>query len=649
MADQTYRALLIANSTFPKDRDNLPDLEGPRNDTAVLRDVLCDDAVGLFPSDNIRLVIEREMSEIMLEVEEFLVSASSRDTLLLYYSGHGVLDETNDLYFCARDTRTTRLGASALSASWVSSRIDRSAAGATVIVLDCCHAGAFKGGAIAPPLAGAGRFVVSSVRASELASDTDARNHASIFTSTLVEGLRRGVEDLDHDGFVKLTDLYNYVYEKLSVTGRQLPQKRFSGTGDVPMALRPKNVGGELPSRPPELDVSQSRLDLGDVWSDEAARSERVMVINRGGGSLDWKAASAAPWLTLESDSSGVTMHLAPQLGPNEADVIVHDAVTDTAKTIHVSVNVRERSLGATTERDGSSAPPPRPDRRRLLVAGGLAALVVAVLLALVLWRPWDSGSASSTTTTTPTTAVPLAVDAGRTSCAAGACTTDPITFTVNDVDASAAKAVVTVPGDAEFTDIHGFTQAGIGTAQWQFAADDTWNIGDYRVVFDYNGRQSAAQTFTLTAVPGSFGIIQQLDAAIIAKDYDRARSIDDGLTHLSDDDIASTYSYPWARIMADPTQIGATTSGLDGAYLAYTVGSSGIEGVRVDCERWDFHDGRVTTRARGTAQTFDISTGPFDVGTIRAKVNAGCPATTTAATTTTGAARPPTSPATTG
>src|SRR5262245_19670244 len=130
MADQTYRALLIANSTFPKDRDNLPELEGPRNDPAVLRDVLCDDAVALFPSDNIRLVTERDMSEIMLEIEDFLVSATSRDTLLLYYSGHGVLDETNELYFSARDTRTTRLGASAISASWVSSRIDRSAAGA---------------------------------------------------------------------------------------------------------------------------------------------------------------------------------------------------------------------------------------------------------------------------------------------------------------------------------------------------------------------------------------------------------------------------------------------------------------------------------------------------------------------------------------
>ncbi len=634
MRDQTYRALLIANSTFPRDRDNLPELEGPRNDPAVLRDVLCDDAVGLFASDNIRLVTEREMSEIMAEVEDFLASASARDTLLLYYSGHGVLDETNELYFCARDTRTTRLASSAVGASWVSSRIDRSAAGATVILLDCCHAGAFKGGAVAPPLAGAGRFVVSSVRASELASDTDARNHASIFTSTMADGLRHGVEDLDHDGFVKLTDLYNYVYAKLSTTGRQLPQKRFSGTGDVPMALRPKTR--ELPSRPPELDVSQERFELGDVWSGDPRPPERFSVINRGGGSLDWRAETTAPWLTLDQDSSGVTMHLHPEVGGNEADVLVHDAATGATKTVHLSVQVHERPPQPSPDGDdggdgggnGGEGGGGGPDWRKIGIAAGVAGLVVALLVALVLWRPWDGGS-SATSTTTPSTLTPLEVSPGRTSCSADSCATEPITFTVQGVDPNAVTALITYPGGGELTDYRSFKAAGGGRATWTFLARDADAIGEYEVIFDYDGHQSAPQKFSVEPVDGSFSIIQELDAAIVAKDYERARELDDGLTRATDDQIQSEYASPWIRILADPSQISATASVLDGAYVALSISGGEIDWARVDCERWDFHGDGVTARGRPTPQLrFELTEKPLDIDIIRGAVNDRCPAT---------------------
>ena len=99
----TYRALLVANSTFPDDADNLPELEGPRNDAALLRDALCDRSYGLFASDNVRLVQERTMADVLREVEDFLRSASRQDTLLLYYSGHGVLDQSDEFFLCAHE------------------------------------------------------------------------------------------------------------------------------------------------------------------------------------------------------------------------------------------------------------------------------------------------------------------------------------------------------------------------------------------------------------------------------------------------------------------------------------------------------------------------------------------------------------------
>ena len=82
MNGDAYKALLIANSTYPNDAHNLPDLEGPRNDPALLRDALSDDRYGLFPSHSVRLVVERTMAEVLREAEEFLRSASRQDTVL---------------------------------------------------------------------------------------------------------------------------------------------------------------------------------------------------------------------------------------------------------------------------------------------------------------------------------------------------------------------------------------------------------------------------------------------------------------------------------------------------------------------------------------------------------------------------------------
>jgi hypothetical protein len=75
VVDDTYHALLIANSTFPADGHNLPDLEGPRNDPSLLREALCDRTAGLFLPDQVRVATERTTSEVLREVEDLLLGA----------------------------------------------------------------------------------------------------------------------------------------------------------------------------------------------------------------------------------------------------------------------------------------------------------------------------------------------------------------------------------------------------------------------------------------------------------------------------------------------------------------------------------------------------------------------------------------------
>ena len=269
MSTPTYRALLIGNSTYPSDPGNLPDLEGPRNDLSLLRDALSDERYGLFPSDNVRLVAERTMPEVLREIEELLRSTTSRDCVLVYYSGHGRLDQSNDFYLCTRDTHADFLRSTAVNAATVSKMIDESAAGTTIILLDCCHSGAFKAGDdVAQRLAGGGRFVITSCRTGELANDADVQNHASMFTHWLVEGLRGGATDEDGDGLVGLEGLYDFLFSRLRELGRPTPQKRFSGSGDVPIALeKPFGATGDRTRRAHRADLGgadSGRFSCGD-------------------------------------------------------------------------------------------------------------------------------------------------------------------------------------------------------------------------------------------------------------------------------------------------------------------------------------------------------------------------------------------------
>ncbi|HWC69259.1 MAG TPA: caspase family protein [Acidimicrobiales bacterium] len=374
MTTRTYRALIVANSTFPSDPHNLPELEGPRNDPALLRDALCDRTAGLVPADNVRLVTERTMSEVLREVEDFLHSASRQDTLILYYSGHGVLDQSNELFLCTRDTRSDRLRSTAVKASDVGEMIDASSAATTVILLDCCHSGRFKGGDVPATLAGRGRFVVTSSRSGELANDTDTRNHASLFTHHLVRGILDGAEDRDGDGVVNLSDLYEYVHAALTDQGRQVPQKRFEGDGDVPIALRtsttvahpqPELLDPALVA--PVLDVPETTIDLGEIDSDEVLPPERIAVVNRGGGELEWTVESSASWVEPVAHERDVVLQLRPVPGPNRANVYIRDTRTGVIKTVRVSVRMRSPVAAPAT-------PPIRPST---VVVGTLVAAPV--------------------------------------------------------------------------------------------------------------------------------------------------------------------------------------------------------------------------------------------------------------------------------
>lgn len=233
-----YRALLIGNSNYPADEHNLAPLKGPANDVGAVRRALVDTNTGLFADTDVTTVTEATSPEALRAMGRFFTSAERHDVLLLYFSGHGKLDLSGRLHLCMHDTDSTDLLSTAVSSTRINEFVETSRARNMVIVLDCCYAGAFRGGEFGDAIAGPGRYVLTSCRGTQLANDATVDNGISYFTEHLVEGLLGAAVDRDGDGLVDFSDVYTYVDRRLRDEGKQIPQRRVQGDGDLPLARR---------------------------------------------------------------------------------------------------------------------------------------------------------------------------------------------------------------------------------------------------------------------------------------------------------------------------------------------------------------------------------------------------------------------------
>jgi formylglycine-generating enzyme required for sulfatase activity len=134
-------------------------------------------------------------------------------TLLVYFAGHGILDDQQRQWLIPIDGDQT----TALEISWVRGQLAASGADNPVLILDCCHAGKGVRGVsrIAPRLvAGAGVAVIASCDDKQQSYDVPEKGHG-VFSLFLTAGLA-GEADSDDDQRVCLPELFKYVSDGVS-------------------------------------------------------------------------------------------------------------------------------------------------------------------------------------------------------------------------------------------------------------------------------------------------------------------------------------------------------------------------------------------------------------------------------------------------
>lgn len=379
-----YKALLFGNAAFDLGAGLNP-LEGPPNDLTALSGALIHPEVGLHRPEDVRAHLNHTHSEMLEHMARFFDASLPDDQLLLYYSGHGIRDPRNNLYLCARNTRIDSPIATAIMDTQVNTMIENSPCRRFVVILDCCYSGSFKGGDLPDTLrAGTGRFVLASCRRSELSNDAGKRGESSVFTRFLVDALLAADSDSDGDGFVTLSEVYNYMLPRMVGATKHVPQRSYDKTvGDVVLARarnRPAQVAQaaqaiavasqapaqavQVPSTPPPvLDVSEAEVVLRDVELGEDLPAETIDVFDRNGGRLDWIAETGDDWITVTPKSGFVELKLAPRkVGVNRGVVHIRDRGHAGSRKVRVTVHVKQ------SERKALEVEPPALDLGTLSV-----------------------------------------------------------------------------------------------------------------------------------------------------------------------------------------------------------------------------------------------------------------------------------------
>ncbi len=218
-------ALIIASYQY--EDKSLRQLIAPAHDAEALASVLEDPAIGGF---DVQTLLNESSYKVRQEIETFFMDRKREDLLLLYFSGHGIKDEDGKLYFSTTDTKRKLLRATAIEANFVNDVMQRSRSRKQLLLLDCCYSGAFARGMVAKAdknigtrehFQGQGRVILTasdSMQYSFEGDQVEGKGEPSVFTSSLVHGLKSGEADRDGDGRITLDELYDYVHDRVTDT-----------------------------------------------------------------------------------------------------------------------------------------------------------------------------------------------------------------------------------------------------------------------------------------------------------------------------------------------------------------------------------------------------------------------------------------------
>ncbi|HEX3486749.1 MAG TPA: caspase family protein, partial [Micropepsaceae bacterium] len=265
-------ALLVGISQFTDPK--LAKLNAPRSDVEALAQVLKDPERGGFT--DVSTCIDQDLQTIRDQLAALLDDRKPDDMVLLYYSGHGIMTKGQRLFLATGQTLFDRPQARSLSALEMRDMLEQSRAGKQVVILDCCHSGAFIDGAkgvaqtVTDDTFGTdnveGQYVLTATDSLQFAYDSAgtlregaAPAALSRFTGWLVDAIGKGDAAPNSDR-ITLDAVFDYLSRRARAESAGMTPKRFvkRNSGEMVIARNPAAASIKLP------DALVAQLDSKD-------------------------------------------------------------------------------------------------------------------------------------------------------------------------------------------------------------------------------------------------------------------------------------------------------------------------------------------------------------------------------------------------
>ncbi|MEV7654901.1 transporter substrate-binding domain-containing protein [Streptomyces anulatus] len=246
----TSRAVLIGTGSFHD--PELPDIPAVQANLDALRLTLTHPVHGVFAPEHCVVVADpKDQATVGAALSQAV--RESEDLLLVYYCGHGLLDEAGLLHFALTGTDHQNVSWSAIHLDLVKRMVGGARAKSRVLVLDCCFAGkaisamAGSSGLALGQLNLTGTYTLTSTTATAPSHAPPGAAHTA-FTGAMLEALTV-------PGPLTLDEVHRHVDRELAGLGLPRPQRRSVGSvGGLSLVRGP----AKEPEKPPTGDAQAS-------------------------------------------------------------------------------------------------------------------------------------------------------------------------------------------------------------------------------------------------------------------------------------------------------------------------------------------------------------------------------------------------------